>query len=159
MAREDASKRPPFGQLVPCGGGDPIPLRKPQLLVGRHDACDVVLRFATVSARHCQLEWTDQGWFVRDLGSRNGIRVDGIPCDEKVLAPGCVLSIAGLRYEVVYTTRETDPHPGAKARLFAQSLLEAAGLVHWPAEQDAAGKRKPRAEEGNPQRWTLDDPA
>ncbi len=151
---------PPVGQLVPCGGGDPIPLHQAKLVIGRHAACEVVLPMATVSARHCQLEWTDQGWFVRDLGSRNGIRVDGIRCDEKLLSPGSILSIAGLRYQVVYATQETGPRPGAKARLFAQSLLEAAGLVPWRSEQSAAGKRNQSEEEKDVRaRWSLDDPA
>ncbi|MGI9455835.1 MAG: FHA domain-containing protein, partial [Aeoliella sp.] len=43
-----------YGELVPLGGGDPIPLRKKQLLVGRRESCDLVLRFANVSAHHCQ---------------------------------------------------------------------------------------------------------
>ena len=41
-----------FGELVPVGGGDPIPLLKKTLLVGRRETCDVVLRFANVSSNH-----------------------------------------------------------------------------------------------------------
>jgi adenylate cyclase len=44
-----------YGELIPQGGGDPIPLLKKQLLVGRRESCDIVLRFANVSAHHCQL--------------------------------------------------------------------------------------------------------
>ena len=44
-----------LGELVPVGGGDPIPLIKEKLLVGRRESCDIVLRFANVSAHHCQL--------------------------------------------------------------------------------------------------------
>jgi pSer/pThr/pTyr-binding forkhead associated (FHA) protein len=116
----------PFGRLIPCGGGDTITLHQKTVVVGRHDSCDVVLRLNTVSSRHCQLEWTDKGWFVRDLASRNGIRVDGVRCEEQLLAPGSILSIAGQRYEVAYNLKGAGP---AKPRLFAQSLLEAAGLA------------------------------
>ena len=49
-----------YGQLVPLGGGDNIPLMKKLLLVGRRESCDVVLRFANVSAHHCQL-YVNQG--------------------------------------------------------------------------------------------------
>ena len=38
-----------LGELLPLGGGDPIPLLKQQLLVGRRESCDIVLRFANVS--------------------------------------------------------------------------------------------------------------
>ncbi len=34
-----------LGQLVPVGGGDPIPLLKPELLVGRRNNCDIILSF------------------------------------------------------------------------------------------------------------------
>ena len=44
-----------YGELVPVGGGDPIPLLKKSLLVGRRESCDIVLRFSNVSAHHCQL--------------------------------------------------------------------------------------------------------
>jgi pSer/pThr/pTyr-binding forkhead associated (FHA) protein len=91
-----------FGQLVPCGGGDPIPLRQTRILVGRSEDCDVVLPCGTVSGRHCELTWTDQGWSVRDLGSRNGVRVDGIRCEQKLLPPGSILALAEQRFEVTY---------------------------------------------------------
>jgi pSer/pThr/pTyr-binding forkhead associated (FHA) protein len=150
----------PVGQLVPCGGGDPIPLRKAKLVVGRDAGCDVVIRTAAVSGRHCQLEWTGGGWLVRDLGSKTGIRVDGIPCEEQMLPAGCVLSIGNLRYRVVYSFQETGPRSGPRAPVFGKSLLEAAGLVHWGAEPPAGGKGKRGEEEMEPRpRWSLDDPA
>ena len=44
-----------FGELIPVGGGDPIPLMKEQLVIGRREKCDIVLRFANVSGEHCEL--------------------------------------------------------------------------------------------------------
>jgi hypothetical protein len=38
-----------YGELTPLGGGDPIPLLKKQLLVGRRESCDIVLRFANIA--------------------------------------------------------------------------------------------------------------
>src|SRR5439155_17701283 len=61
-----------LGKLAPCGGGPPIPLLKPKLLVGRQRFCDIPLNFPNVSSRHCELELIDGYWFVRDLGSSNG---------------------------------------------------------------------------------------
>ncbi len=59
-----------LGQLVPCGGGDSIPLLKSELLVGRRSRCDIVLQFPNVSSHHCTLELQNGYWFIRDLGSR-----------------------------------------------------------------------------------------
>lgn len=45
--------------------------------VGRDGANDLVLPSTTVSSMHALIEWRESGWFVRDLGSRNGTAVDG----------------------------------------------------------------------------------
>ena len=62
------------GSLIPLGGGDPIPLpdpkKKKQLLIGRRESCDIVLRFANVSAHHAQLMCEGGYWYIRDLQSR-----------------------------------------------------------------------------------------
>ena len=57
---------PTYGELIPLGGGDPIPLLKKQLLIGRRESCDIVLRFANVSAHHCQLYVNGGYWYVRE---------------------------------------------------------------------------------------------
>jgi hypothetical protein len=47
-------------------------------LLGRGDACGVRLPDASVSREHARLERDEEGdWWVVDLGSRNGIRVNG----------------------------------------------------------------------------------
>ena len=79
-----------YGELLPMGGGDPIPLLKKNLLVGRRESCDIVLRFSNVSAHHCQLTVTAGYWYVRDIKSRNGVKVNGIRVTEKRLDPGDV---------------------------------------------------------------------
>lgn len=95
-----------LGELVPCGGGAPFPLRKPNLLVGRSSSCDITLPFPKVSGKHCQLEFKDGFWHVRDLGSSNGVRVDGVAQTYQSMKPGAILSIAEHRYEVAYTLPE-----------------------------------------------------
>lgn len=123
-----------YGELIPLGGGDPIPLFKPNLLVGRRESCDIVLRFSNVSARHCELTLSGGYWYVRDLNSSNGIKVNGARVEEKRLDPGDVLSVAKHRYEIKYSPVEcgaVGPPPGDAAieEIFRKSLLERAGLV------------------------------
>jgi adenylate cyclase len=145
---------PALGELVPCGGGDPIPLTRPLVVIGRHATCDVVLRDGTVSAQHCQLEWRDEAWHVRDLGSRNGIRVEGMRCQETYLPSGCILTVASLRFRILYN------RPGGEAPQppppFGQSLLEKAGLDHWQPPED----RSPDSDRDHPggRRISLDEP-
>ena len=142
-----------YGELIPCGGGDPIPLLKEKLLVGRRNSCDISLRFPNVSSHHCELELFDGYWRIRDLNSRNGIKVNGARCDAKWLLPGDVVSIAKHRYEVTYEPIGDAPPP-EEADPFAVGLLEKAGLVsqderesHRPSERHRKG---PRAEDWQP---------
>ncbi len=134
-----------FGELVPRGGGDPIPLLKKTLLVGRRESCDIVLRFANVSAHHCQLTLENGYWQVTDLGSRNGIKVNDVRVPQKRLAPGDELSIAKHKYQVQYAPFELgavgpppqdDDASEASAAVFKTSLLERAGL----SGKDTKGK-------------------
>ena len=123
-----------FGELVPLGGGDSVPLLKEQLLVGRRESCDIVLRFANVSAHHCQLDVDSGYWYVRDRNSRNGTKVNGVRVKEKRLEPGDVLSIAKHQYEIRYSPLElgavgpppSDDNPG---ELIRRPLLDRAGLT------------------------------
>lgn len=117
-----------LGELVPCGGGDPIPLLKDNLLVGRRSRCDIALRFPNVSSHHCELELIDGYWHVRDMRSRNGIKVNGVRCEAKWLMPGDVLSVAKHRYELVYTPVGDAPPPDSEEDPFARTLMEKAGL-------------------------------
>ena len=122
-----------FGQLVPVGGGDPIPMLKKQLLVGRRESCDVVLRFENVSAHHCKLYVQSGYWYVKDQNSRNGTKINGVRVDEKRVDPGDILSVAKHQYEVTYSPVDLGavgppPAEASPADIMSQSLLDRAGL-------------------------------
>jgi len=47
------------------------------LLIGRDSAAQIALRDDEISRRHCQIEFRDGHWIVRDLDSTNGVQVNG----------------------------------------------------------------------------------
>lgn len=146
-----------YGELVPLGGGDPIPLLKRNLLVGRRESCDIVLRFSNVSAHHCQLTVTGGYWYVRDLNSRNGVKVNGSRVTEKRIDPGDVVSVAKHKYELKYSPVDLGavgpPPPDViDADIFKKSLLERAGL-----ETDKVRKVKAPEEPGEARRYDIMD--
>ena len=123
-----------YGELIPLGGGDPVPLLKKSLLVGRRESCDIVLRFANVSAHHCQLENHGGYWYVRDMNSKNGTRVNNTRISEKRLDPGDELRVAKHKYRVEYSPIDLGaigPPPSddvVPTDMLSKSLLERAGL-------------------------------
>jgi predicted component of type VI protein secretion system len=148
-----------YGELVPVGGGDPIPLLKKSLLIGRRESCDIVLRFSNVSAHHCQLTVNAGYWHVRDLQSRNGVKVNGIRVIDKRVDPGDTLSIAKHKYEVHYSPIDLGavgpPPPDTPSEnVFSKSLLERAGLER----KFAAGKTPSDPDEQTRYDITNDEP-
>ena len=87
-------------QLVPLNDGPSILLDKPILLLGRDLECDIRLDSRKISRRHCCIAQVGDLLVVRDLGSTNGIRINGVRILEGRLSPGDELSIGGLRYQV-----------------------------------------------------------
>jgi adenylate cyclase len=120
-----------------------------------------VLRFSNVSAHHCQMNLSSGYWFVHDLQSRNGVKVNGIRVtDDKRLDPGDILSIAMHKYQVQYSPMDLGavgppPQDNVKTDILSKSLLERAGL-----EQNQFGRSPAQAEPGESVSYdpTKDDP-
>ena len=138
-----------LGELLPVGGGDPIPLLKPQLTVGRRESSDIVLRFPNVSGSHCELSIDGGYWMVRDLGSSNGTKVNGTRVSEQRLEPGDTLTVAKHQFEICYEPSKL----GATALpesveavndLFSRPLLESAGLVARRGSEAPTRRSRPR---------------
>jgi len=47
-------------------------------IIGRSSSNAVTIRSHQASRRHAEVRWDDGGWWIRDLGSRNGTRVGGV---------------------------------------------------------------------------------
>jgi len=70
-------------------------------LVGRAPSCDCVVPEECVSRRHAQIWREGERWYLRELGSRNGTRVNGTRVIERVeLRPGDRVSLGGATYRV-----------------------------------------------------------
>ncbi|MDR3620347.1 MAG: FHA domain-containing protein [Paludisphaera borealis] len=80
--------------------GPPIMVQRPILLIGRHPECDLRLDLPKISRRHCCLASAYDRVLIRDLGSRNGVRVNGRVVDETQLFRGDEVAIGPLIYRV-----------------------------------------------------------
>ncbi len=55
------------------------------VLIGRHPECDLQLNHAVISRRHCCIILADNDLYIRDLGSRHGVWVNGERVTERRL--------------------------------------------------------------------------
>lgn len=118
------------GELQPIGGGDPIPLIREELTIGRRDSCDIRLPFPNISGIHAQLTFRNGYWYIRDMNSTNGVKVQGIRVQEKLLHPRDEITIGKRKYFIDYELpadrRALDEV--VEEDIMSQSLLEKAGL-------------------------------
>ena len=137
-----------LGELLPVGGGDPIPLLKPTLVLGRRESADIVLKFPNISGSHCELSLVDGYWTIKDLRSSNGTKVNGVRVSEQRLEPGDKLSIAKHDYQIAYEPArlgavEVVDEKAPQEKIFGRSLLESAGLETLRPGATSAPPSKP----------------
>jgi len=121
-----------LGRLIPVGGGDPIPLAMDSMTVGRRQSCDIRLDYHNVSGIHAEFAFRNGVWSVRDMGSTNGIKVNGERVPTRVLRPGDEVGIAGHLFVIEYTLADgvtVDDPAEDQESILGQSLMEKAGLT------------------------------
>jgi pSer/pThr/pTyr-binding forkhead associated (FHA) protein len=119
------------GELVPIGGGDAIPLVEDVMTIGRRESCDIRLNFQNISGTHCELSLKNGVWHLRDLGSTNGVKVNGERTLRRPLKPGDEVSIANHKYKIQYQLPSGYTFEDSfeeEENVFGQSLMEKAGL-------------------------------
>ncbi len=125
-------------QLVALDFGPNILLDKPILLLGRHPECDIQIDSRKISRRHCCIAQVSDYLVVRDLGSTNGIRINGIRIVEGKLSAGDELMIGNHRYQVTWDEFPSPVAPQSSAQ------------PHAPPDRGA------KAEGGSPKRTSRD---
>jgi hypothetical protein len=89
-------------QALLVGEGKRNVLSGDRVVVGRSRDCDVVLADPNISRQHAELRPGRHGWAIADLGSTNGIKVNGRRVSEATLEPGdrVTLGITELTFEL-----------------------------------------------------------
>lgn len=103
-------------RLVALNDGPSLVLDKSIVLVGRHPDCDVQLDSVKVSRRHCCLAQVNDYWVVRDLGSMNGVWINGRRVEHGRLNAGDEVAIANYRYRFKVEEEKAAPSAGRAAR-------------------------------------------
>lgn len=115
------------------------------LTIGRHPDSIVRLEDGSVSGHHATLNRQEDGWYVRDIGSSNGTRVNGAEIEEAKLCDGDRVAFGDV--QAVYYEAEvpSSPAPAAKPTPAPRPELQAsaAAAVGEP-RAGTPGSRNPR---------------
>lgn len=100
-------------RLVPLSEGSvAVTLDKAITLIGRHPDCDAVLDDnQKISRRHCCIAQVENRLVLRDLGSMNGVRVNGETVLEVDLREGDEITIGDEEFVL-----QLKSNPGLKSR-------------------------------------------
>jgi pSer/pThr/pTyr-binding forkhead associated (FHA) protein len=88
-------------QLVALADGLRIALEKPIVLMGRDAECDIQFESRKISRRHCCIAQVGNYLVIRDLGSTNGVRINGVRVVEGYLHSGDEVAIGNDRFQVL----------------------------------------------------------
>ena len=112
---QDSAALAPAGDVLEIRGPDGRTTQRPladgRLAIGRTATVEVQLDSDRVSRRHADLFRDPFGrWWIRDLGSRNGTRVNGVRAAERVIAPGDRVEIGGFVLRLRRAASAAAPH-------------------------------------------------
>ena len=110
-AGEAVAERPPeTGRPVPGGAsvtvvrgfyaGLEVPVDRDWLVIGRGRGADAVFAEQTISRAHAAIGFDGESFFVQDLGSTNGTRLNGKRQRRAGLSDGDQLQLGKLRLRV-----------------------------------------------------------
>lgn len=69
-----------------------------RVTIGRQSGCTITIRDTNVSREHAQLRRRPNGWTIRDLGSTNGTKLNGVRVEgEQMLANGDVIMLGAMK--------------------------------------------------------------
>ncbi|HEY9426129.1 MAG TPA: FHA domain-containing protein, partial [Gemmatimonadaceae bacterium] len=96
-------------RLIGAAGGRDFTLREGGVFtVGRAAGCDIVLLDPTVSRKHAELGCGEGEVAVRDLGSANGVFVNGARVGEAVIHGGDEVSFGAVVFRLVTEGKEAE---------------------------------------------------
>jgi ABC-type multidrug transport system ATPase subunit/pSer/pThr/pTyr-binding forkhead associated (FHA) protein len=137
------------------------------VVMGRDAACDLVVPGNLVSRRHAEVDWTEDGWVLRDLDSRNGTFVEGQRAAYVAVVDGGEVRLGSatdgpvVRFAVIREEPEPasepqpqlspEPEPEPEPQPSVEPEPEAAGEPEAEAAGEPATEAQPEPETTGPQ--------
>lgn len=93
-----------YGYIIDMKTGEKYALNMWETSIGRSNSCDITVTYNTVSRSHAVISRRIDGWYVYDLNSKSGIKINGVMCEKKTTVNnGDIISLSNMhfRFEVV----------------------------------------------------------
>ena len=93
-----------YAYITDMHTGERHPLNMWETSVGRSNSSDIVIRYQPVSRSHAVLSRRIDGWYVYDLDSKHGIKVNGNKVNKKAaLGNGDTITLANMsfRFDII----------------------------------------------------------
>jgi pSer/pThr/pTyr-binding forkhead associated (FHA) protein len=74
-----------------------IKLGEEEIIIGRTPDCHIQIMANNISRRHARISFTNEEYRIEDMGSTNGIYVNGVKVERCVLRKHDVLEIGGIK--------------------------------------------------------------
>lgn len=106
----------PWGAILACVAllvqlpslpSDPVAkfeLSQPEVFIGRMPTCQIRLSNDSVSRQHARLYQIPAGWCIQDMGSRNGVVLNGNLIQQHAIKEGDILSVGELSFVFIDRT-------------------------------------------------------
>jgi pSer/pThr/pTyr-binding forkhead associated (FHA) protein len=117
-----------------CPCGDEV-FTQPEVSIGRDPACDLMLWCTLVSRRHARILRSGRSLAIEDLGSHNGVLLNGERVQWALLRPGdhITLGTFGLRVALVASTsRQPVPQAGTDDETTEETSEEWGQILRGP---------------------------
>ena len=102
MGGAPAQRQASRPQLYVIFNGQKIPINKDEWVIGRgQKSADLPIRDGNISRRHCAVVFQNGAYYLKDLGSTNGMEFQGRRFDSKRIEEGDIVRVCD--YEMRFT--------------------------------------------------------
>ena len=92
-------KEKTYGYIVDMYDGERYELNMWETSIGRSNSCDIVISYDTMSRFQAVIARRNDSWYIHDLQSKSGIKVNGKKTEKKqTIKDGDVLTLGSMRF-------------------------------------------------------------
>lgn len=107
-------------------------LDRQTVTLGRSSENDIAIECGSVSMKHAEMLRVEGGYELRDVGSTNGIKQDGVSKVVIVLRSGVTATLGDVSFDFLLTDEEVELLAREKPVAVSPAISEAAAVVRSP---------------------------